>query len=143
LKGRPTRPSIAFAIIHLQDQGGLLGDQSPTWLRWGYYLVEVSSLLAALLVARKKTAGWVLGLGASAFPLIGYILSRTVGIPGDSGDIANWGYTLGQVSLGVEASFVVIASVCLTGSFWPGAPTQSIWSNFENQSASTARRLLT
>jgi hypothetical protein len=104
---------IAIAIIHLQDQGGLLGGQSPTWLKWGYYLVELSSLLAALLVARKKTAGWVLGLGASAFPFIGYILSRTVGIPGDSGDIGNWGYTLGQVSLGVEASLVVIASVCL------------------------------
>jgi hypothetical protein len=104
---------IAIAIIHIQDQGGLLGDQSPTWLKWGYYLVELTSVLAALLVARKRTAGWVLGLGASAFPFTGYILSRTVGIPGDSGDIGNWGYTLGQVSLGVEASFVVIASVCL------------------------------
>jgi hypothetical protein len=104
---------VAIAIIHLQDQGGLLGSQSPTWLKWGYYLVEVTSLLAALLVARKKTAGWVLGLGASAGPFVGYILSRTVGIPGDSGDIGNWGYTLGQVSLAVEGSFMVIASVCL------------------------------
>ena len=64
-------------------------------------------------MARKKTAGWVLGLGASAFPFAGYILSRTVGIPGDSGDIGNWGYTLGTVSLFVEASFVVIAAACL------------------------------
>jgi hypothetical protein len=104
---------IAIAIIHLQDQGGLLGDQSPIWLKWGYYLVELTSLLAALLVARKKTAGWVLGLGASAFPFTGYILSRTVGIPGDSGDVGNWGYTLGTVSLVVEASFVAIAALCL------------------------------
>jgi hypothetical protein len=104
---------VAIAIIHLQDQGGLLGGQSPTWLKWGYYLVEVASLLAALLVARKKTVGWVLGLGASVGPLTGYILSRSVGLPGDSGDIGNWGYTLGQVSLAVEGSFIIIASVCL------------------------------
>jgi hypothetical protein len=104
---------IAIAIIHLQDQGGLLGEQSPTWLKWGYYVVELTSMLAALLVARKKPAGWVLALGASAFPFVGYVLSRTVGIPGDSGDIGNWGYTLGQVSLGVEAAVFLIASVSL------------------------------
>jgi hypothetical protein len=104
---------IAIAIIHIQDQGGLLGHQSPTWLKWGYYLVEVTSLLAALLVARKRTAGWVLGLGASAGPFTGYVLSRAVGLPGDSGDVGNWGYTLGQVSLVVEGLFVVIACVCL------------------------------
>jgi hypothetical protein len=104
---------VAIAIIHIQDQGGLLGDQSPTWLKWGYYLVELSSLLAALLVARKRTAGWVLGLGAAAGPFTGYVLSRSVGLPGDSGDIGNWGYTLGQVSLVVEGLFVIIACVCL------------------------------
>lgn len=104
---------IAVAIIHLQDQGGLLGSQNPTWLKWGYYLVELTSLLAALLVARQKTAGWVLGLGASAFPFTGYILSRTVGVPGDPGDVGNWHYTLGSVSLAVEASFVIIACVSL------------------------------
>jgi hypothetical protein len=104
---------IAIAIIHLQDQGGLLGGESPTWLKWGYYLIEITSLLAAVLVARKKTAGWLLGLGASVFPFTGYILSRTIGVPGDSGDIGNWGYRLGQVSLVVEASYVLIACVCL------------------------------
>jgi hypothetical protein len=104
---------IAIAIIHLQDQGGLLGSESPTWLKWGYYLVELTSLVAAVLVARKKTAGWVLGLGASVGPFTGYILSRSVGIPGDSGDIGNWGYTLGTVSLLVEGAFVIIACVCL------------------------------
>jgi hypothetical protein len=104
---------IAIAIIHLQDQGGLLGSESPAWLKWGYYLVELTSLVAAVLVARKKTAGWVLGLGASVGPFTGYILSRSVGIPGDSGDIGNWGYTLGTVSLLVEGAFVIIACVCL------------------------------
>jgi hypothetical protein len=36
-----------------------------------------------------------------------------VGLPGDAGDIGNWSYTLGTVSLIVEALFVFVASVGL------------------------------
>jgi hypothetical protein len=104
---------IAVCIIHLQDQGGLLGGESPTWLKWGYYLVEMTSLLAAVMVLRKWTFGWVLGVGATLSPFIGYLLSRSVGIPGDPGDVGNWGYLLGTVSLVVEATFVLVASICL------------------------------
>jgi len=105
---------VAVAIIHLQDQGGLLGGQSPLWLKWGYYLVEITSLIAAGLVIRGKVFGWILGLGATVCPMVGYLLSRSVGIPGDSGDIGNWGYLLGTVSLIVEGSFILLAVVCLT-----------------------------
>jgi hypothetical protein len=105
---------IAIAIIHLQDQGGLLGGESPTWLKYGYYLIEIGSLVSALLVIRGKAIGWVLGLVSSISPFVGYILSRSVGVPGDPGDIGNWDYHLGTVSLLVEGSFVVLAIVCLT-----------------------------
>jgi hypothetical protein len=105
---------IAIAIIHLQDQGGLLGGESPMWLRYGYYLVEIGSLVSALLVIRGKAIGWVLGLASSIGPFTGYILSRAVGVPGDPGDVGNWGYLLGTVSLLVEGSFIIVAAVCLT-----------------------------
>jgi hypothetical protein len=105
--------ALAIAVIHLQDQGGLLGDQSPTWLKYGYYLVEISSTISAALIIRGKTLGWILGLASSAGPLTGYLLSRSVGLPGDPGDVGNWGYLLGTVSLIVEGSFVVLAVVCL------------------------------
>ena len=39
--------ALAIAVIHLQDQGGLLGNQSPLWLKYGYYLVEISSTISA------------------------------------------------------------------------------------------------
>jgi hypothetical protein len=104
---------IAVCIIHLQDQGGLLGGESPTWMKWGYYLVELASLVAAAMVLRKRTFGWLLGIGTTALPFIGYLLTRSVGLPGDAGDIGNWSYTLGTVSLIVEALFVLVASVCL------------------------------
>ena len=105
--------ALAIAVIHLQDQGGLLGDQSPVWLKYAYYGVEISSTISAALIIRRKTLGWVLGLASTVGPMTGYILSRTVGLPGDSGDVGNWGYVLGAVSLIVEGSFVVLAVICL------------------------------
>jgi hypothetical protein len=105
--------ALAIAIIHLQDQGGLLGDQSPEWLKYGYYMVEISSTISAGLIIRGKTFGWLLGLASSIGPMTGYILSRTMGLPGDPGDVGNWGYLLGTVSLIVEGSFIVLAVICL------------------------------
>ena len=37
--------ALAIAVIHLQDQGGLPGDQSPVWLKYSYYMVEISSTI--------------------------------------------------------------------------------------------------
>ncbi len=106
--------ALAVAVIHLQDQGGLLGDQSPTWLKYGYHMIEISSTISAALIIRGKILGWPLGLASTIGPMAGYILSRTVGVPGDPGDIGNWGYLLGTVSLIVEGSFIVLAVTCLT-----------------------------
>jgi MFS family permease len=104
---------IAIAIIHLQDQGGLLGGVTPTWLKYGYYLIEIGSISSALLVIRGKVIGWVFGLVSSIGPFLGYIASRTVGVPGDPGDVGNWGYVLGTVSLLVEGTLIVFTLVCL------------------------------
>ena len=114
--------ALAVAVIHLQDQGGLLGDQSPTWLKYGYYMIEISSTISAALIIRGKILGWLLGLASTIGPMTGYILSRTVGVPGDPGDIGNWGYLLGTVSLIVEGSFIVLAVICLTRIWNAGQP---------------------
>ncbi len=106
--------ALAIAVIHVQDQGGLPGSQSPLWLKYGYYMVEISSTISAGLIIRGKTLGWLLGLASSVGPMAGYVLSRTVGLPGDSGDVGNWGYVLGTVSLIVEGTFVVLALLCVT-----------------------------
>ena len=105
--------ALAIAVIHVQDQGGLPGSQSPVWLKYGYYMVEISSTISAALIIRGKTLGWLLGLASSIGPMTGYVLSRTVGLPGDSGDVGNWSYLLGTVSLIIEGSFVALAAVCL------------------------------
>lgn len=55
--------ALAIAVIHVQDQGGLPGSQSPMWLKYGYYTVEISSTIGAGLIIRGKTLGWVAGAG--------------------------------------------------------------------------------
>jgi hypothetical protein len=47
----------------------------------------------------------LLGVG----PFVAYILSRSVGVPGDSGDVGNWGYWVGTVSLFIEAALIVLS----------------------------------
>jgi hypothetical protein len=93
-------------------------------LRYGYYMVEISSTISAALIIRGKTFGWLLGLASSIGPMTGYILSRTMGLPGDSGDVGNWGYLLGTASLIVEGCFVVLAMICLAriGRAWQAIP---------------------
>ena len=90
--------SLAIAVIHLQDQGGLLGDQSPVWLKYGYYMVEINSTISAALIIRGKTVRRLLGLASSIGPMTRCIPSRTAGVPGDPGDVGNWGYLLGTGS---------------------------------------------
>jgi hypothetical protein len=47
----------------------------------------------------------LLGVG----PFAAYVLSRSVGVPGDPGDVGNWGYWVGTVSLFVEAGLVALS----------------------------------
>jgi hypothetical protein len=104
---------LTIAVIHVQDQGGFLGNVTPEWIAIGYYVVEAAAAITALLFARQLVVAWPLGLAVSAGPATAYILSRTVGLPGDSADVGNWGYLLGTVSLIVEATLFALCSTMM------------------------------
>jgi hypothetical protein len=107
--------ALAVAAVHVADQGGVTGFTSPDWIGWGYRAIEVGGVVTALvlllpgldqLIARTRWAAAVLlGVG----PFVAYIISRTVGVPGDHGDVGNWGYWVGTVALFVEAALVVLS----------------------------------
>jgi hypothetical protein len=108
--------ALAVATVHVADQGGITALNSPSWIGWGYRLIEAGGVLTALVLltpARLRVipawAGWAAGVLLGAGPFIAYVLSRTVGVPGDPGDVGNWGYWVGTVSLLVEAALVVLA----------------------------------
>ena len=106
--------SVAIVVIHIVDQHGLPGAKDPFYIQVCYWVLEVGGVAAALLLlARRERAGWIIGVGVAAGPLLGYVLSRGPGLPNYSEDIGNWGEPLGVLSLVVEAALLVIAVTML------------------------------
>jgi hypothetical protein len=118
---------LTVGLVHVQDQGGFLGDVTPQWIKWGYYSVEVGAAITIPLIIRQKTAGWLLAALVSIGPFVSYILSRSVGLPGDSGDVGNWGYKLGIVSLVAEGSLFLLSAFALwrAAGAWRAGETQT------------------
>jgi len=108
--------AVAVAAVHVADQGGVTTLADPAWIGWGYRLIEIGGVLTALILLLPRPAwlgpawlGWAAGALLGAAPFLGYVASRTVGVPGDSGDVGNWGYWVGTVSLLVEAALVMLS----------------------------------
>lgn len=111
--------ALAIAAVHVADQGGVTALGSPSWMGWGFRLVEVGGVLTAAILLLPRPArfgqgfpalaGWAAGLLLGAGPFAAYITSRTVGLPGDPHDVGNWSYWTGTVSLFVEAALVVLS----------------------------------
>jgi hypothetical protein len=131
--------ALAVSAVHVADQGSITTLTSPSWIGWSYRFIEVGGVLTALALlipwqillsrsaalSRSRLRPWAAGLGWAAGillgvgPFIGYIASRSVGVPGDAGDVGNWGYWVGTVSLFVEAALVVL-SITVLVAMWQG-----------------------
>ena len=108
--------ALVVSVIHVLDQGGLTALKDPAYLGYGYWLLELGGVVcAALLLSRaRRSAGWVLALGVAAGPLVGIIISRSVGLPDATDDIGNWGETLGVLAMIVEAVLLLLAITALS-----------------------------
>ena len=112
--------ALAVAAVHVADQGGVTALAAPHWIGWGYRLIEAGGVLTALLLLLPRPArpglswpGWAAGVLLGAGPFVAYLASRTVGVPGDPGDVSNWSYWMGTVSLFIEAALVVLSASML------------------------------
>jgi len=104
--------ALAVAGVHVADQGSITAFNSPPdWLGWAYRLIEVGGVLTALvlLLPRSRWFGWAAGVLLGVGPLLGYLASRSIGVPGDHADVGNWGYWVGTESLIVEAALVTLS----------------------------------
>ena len=90
---------LGVGLIHLLDS---IGKYSETrYLFWMYVALIAGSIVVAAAVVFTH----------SRLALVGFVLSRTTGLPNAGGDIGNWKEPLGLASMFVEAAVVVIAGI--------------------------------
>jgi hypothetical protein len=116
--GEPTARVIAvvglaaIAVIHILDAAGTFAD--TRYIFWLYMAVVVAAIPASLLLLHwSSRLAWVGPALIAVGPLLGYLLTRSVGLPGDSADIGNWLDTLGLASMFVEVSVLSLSLVRL------------------------------
>ncbi|AZI44221.1 hypothetical protein EHF33_15085 [Deinococcus psychrotolerans] len=96
------------AFMHYRDIPGKLGE--TPYLGWMYILLVAGCAAAgAWLLSTHWRQGYALGTLISLGAIIGFVLTRTTGLPNATGDIGNWGEPAGIISLVAEAAFVALS----------------------------------
>ncbi len=99
---------IAIAVIHLIDASDTF--HSTRYIFWLYMSLIVATIpVGGLLMHSASRWAWTAAALVATAPLVGYLVSRSVGLPGDSSDVGNWLDTLGMTSMFVELSVVSLS----------------------------------
>jgi hypothetical protein len=97
-----------IAVIHILDAPGTF--TGVKYIFWLYIAVIVGAIpISLLLLQWSSRRAWIAPALLAAGPLIGYLLTRSVGLPGDSGDIGNWLDSLGLASMFVEVAVLSLS----------------------------------
>lgn len=102
---------IITGIIHFIDAPDAFGE--ITYKGILFTLNGIGAVVAAYGIFRGASWGWLLGLLVAGGAIIGYIISRTIGLPGLPVE-SEWLEPLGVFSLIVEGIFVALAIRALT-----------------------------
>jgi hypothetical protein len=109
---------VAIALIHMLQvpdafaEIGYLG---------GLFIAAVVSclVLATVLTRTSDTLAWSAAGGLAALILLGYVLSRSVGLPGFTDDIGEWSEAPGLASMVVEGLLVFLTGAVLATRRYP------------------------
>jgi hypothetical protein len=98
---------LTVGLIHvLEIQGQLMG---AVWLAAGFILLAVTAPIAGLwLLARPSSVAWQFSGLVCLAAAGGYILTRSIAVPGDTGDRGNWLEPLGVAALFIEGIVVIL-----------------------------------
>ena len=120
---------ITVGVIHaLEIQGQLSG---AAWLTIGFALLAgVAPLAGIWLLIQPAAASWAFAGLVCLSAALGYILTRSIAVPGDLGDRGNWLEPLGLAALIIEWIVVILTGLALTGRTpsrqQPSAPDTSV-----------------
>ena len=100
------------ALIHVLDAPGTF--QDAAYKGWLYVALIAGCLVtAAALVRGGDRRAWLAAILLPAGAMLGYVASRTVGLPAGADDIGNWSEPLGIASLFVEGTLVALGMCML------------------------------
>ncbi len=112
-----------IGLIHLLDAPGKFSE--TPYLGWMYVgLIGASVVVAYLLIRGSSTKAWWAAATLAASAMIGFTLTRTIGLPQAMGDIGNWSEPLGMASLFVEGAIVALSAAMLADRRLVGASTR-------------------
>jgi len=97
----------AIAVLHAIDS---VAKWTETPYMFWMYMALIAGCVAtgaAVLFHRSRTA-LLAAAGLAATVFAGYVVNRTVGMPGATGDIGNWVEPLGLASLAVEGLVIAV-----------------------------------
>ena len=96
---------VAVAVVHLADLPGKM--EEVPYIGWMYVgLMAAALVLAEIVLVKPSRLAFLAAAGLSASTILGFVLTRTTGLPNATDDIGNWTEPLGLVSLMVEAVVV-------------------------------------
>src|SRR3954447_22831193 len=101
-----------IALIHLLDSLGKF--QETPYMGWMYVGLMISCLaVAAALLHTHSREAWVATIALPASAIVGFVLTRTTGLPQAHGDVGNWSEPLGLAALFVEGTVIAVAGYAL------------------------------
>jgi len=103
---------LGIALTHLLDVVDKM--KETPYVGWLYIALMVGALaVAGLLLAEGSARAWAATGLLAASVLVGFVLSRTSGLPDATGDIGNWSEGLGLASMFVEGCVIALSGVAL------------------------------
>ena len=100
---------VSIALIHLLDVHGKLDELAYVGVLF-VGLIITTLLLGEAMIRTDHLRVWPVAGAVAAAMILGYIISRTWGLPGDEGgDAGNWTEPLGLASLLVGGVVVLLA----------------------------------
>jgi uncharacterized membrane protein YedE/YeeE len=122
----PARTPLALRLAGVTALGGVfyvhaldVSDklEEVRYIGIGYIALMVTAAVCAigLLVpnAKVQRSAWALGAAMAAATAIGFVLTRTTGLPQATDDKGNWSEVTGIWSLICEGGFVLLAAIAL------------------------------
>jgi hypothetical protein len=103
---------LVIGLIHLLDSVETFHE--TRWLFWAYVALMAGTIVVSAALLHRPGARWLQAATLLAVgPIVGYVLSRTTGLPGADDDIGAWTDPLGLASLWVEGGVFLTSCYAL------------------------------